>query len=83
MDNAGRVLLAVVGSILSLAFVSAVLSQKANTVNVLNAGSTGLANLITAATSPITGNQATTSYASASTGTFNSFLSQLENSYLQ
>jgi hypothetical protein len=37
--------------------VAVVLSPKAQTSNVIQSGSSGLANLITAATSPVTGGQ--------------------------
>lgn len=54
-DSALRAILAIAGSVLSLATVSVFFSQKANTTNVIGASSGGLSALITAATAPITG----------------------------
>lgn len=50
-----RVLATVVASIMGLAIISVILSQKSNTTAVINAGSTGLSGLITAATAPVSG----------------------------
>lgn len=53
-DSALRALVAVVGSVLSLALISAVLSPRANTSQVIGASAQGLEGLISAATAPIT-----------------------------
>jgi hypothetical protein len=76
MDGTVRALLAIVGSILGLAVLSTLLSQRAQTVGVIGAASSGLANLITAAESPVTGGQANTGSSSSGNlgGIFNSIL---------
>lgn len=48
-----RVLATVALSVIGLAFISVIVSQKSNTTGVINAGSAGLSGLITAATSPL------------------------------
>lgn len=75
-DSATRAILAIVGSILALATLSAVLSPKANTVAVVNASTSGLAGLINAATAPITGGGGGgfSGTSSGGLGAFNSFI---------
>ena len=65
MDQALRAGLAFVGAILSLAILSVILSQKAQTTSVIGAMSSGLSSLIGAAEAPVTG--ATTASSVAST----------------
>jgi hypothetical protein len=57
MNDFWSTLSGVVALIIGLAVVAVVLSPKAQTSNVIQSGSSGLANLITAATSPVTGGQ--------------------------
>ena len=54
-DNLINAIIAVVASIISLATISVILSKQANTSGVISSASTGLGNLIKAATSPVTG----------------------------
>lgn len=55
MKDAGHLLGALVASVLGLALVSVVISRNAATAQVIGAGSSGLATLISAATAPVTG----------------------------
>jgi hypothetical protein len=57
MNDFWSTLSGVVALIIGLAVVAVVLSPKATTSNVIQSGSSGLANLINAATSPVTGGQ--------------------------
>ena len=55
MSSFGRDVVGIVIALFGVAIVAIVLSQKANTTNVLSAGFTGLTNLLTTVLSPITG----------------------------
>jgi hypothetical protein len=59
MNDFWATLSGVVALIIGLAVVAVVLSPKATTSQVIQSGSSGLASLITAATSPVTGGGAT------------------------
>lgn len=55
MDTATRAILALVGSVMSLAILSVIISKNANTAGVISAASGGLSQLIGAAEAPVTG----------------------------
>lgn len=54
MNDLGRIMIALLSSVMGLALVSVLLSQKANTVGVINASTNGVSGLISAANAPIT-----------------------------
>lgn len=60
MNNAISAILAIVGGVIGLAIVSVLVSKNAQTPQVLGAGGSALANVITAAVSPVTGTGAAT-----------------------
>jgi PRD1 phage membrane DNA delivery len=55
MQNVSATIVGVVAMIIGLATLAVILSPKATTSQVIGTSSTGLANLINAATSPVTG----------------------------
>ena len=55
MNSAGNIIVAVISGVIGLAILAVVLSNSANTSNVLTSGFTGLTNLFTAVLKPITG----------------------------
>lgn len=61
MGEAGRALVSIVASIIGLSILSVVLSSRAQTAGVINAGASGLAAVLNAATSPVTGNSSSSS----------------------
>lgn len=60
MNDAISAMLAIVGGVIGLAIVSVLVSKNAQTPQVLGAGGSALANVITAAVSPVTGTGAAT-----------------------
>jgi len=60
MNNAISAILAIVGGVIGLAIVSVLVSKNAQTPQVLGASGNALANVITAAVSPVTGTGAAT-----------------------
>ena len=69
MDKGLGVLIAIWTALIGLAMVAILISQKAQTANVVQALASGGGNLISAATAPITGTTPTLSYPSSSTTT--------------
>jgi hypothetical protein len=59
MSKAEDALIAIVTGFISLAIISVIISSKAQTPSVISAFGSALANVISAATSPVTGNSAT------------------------
>jgi hypothetical protein len=55
MDNWGHTIIAFVALVIGLATTSVILSSKAQTSQVIKAGSQGLSSVIQAAVSPVTG----------------------------
>jgi hypothetical protein len=55
MGETGRALVSIVGSIIGLSILSVVLSQRAQTSSVIQAGASGLSSILSAATAPVTG----------------------------
>ena len=55
MSEGTRALTAIVAGAFGLAIIAVILSNQANTANVLTAGGSALAGVITAATGPVTG----------------------------
>ena len=58
MSEFGSSLVAVIMAIIGVAIVAVLVSQKAQTANVLNAGGTAISNVLGAALSPVTGSSA-------------------------
>lgn len=54
-DGAAKAIVGIAVAVISLATVSVILSSQAQTAGVINAGSSGLASIITAAVAPVTG----------------------------
>ena len=55
MGEAGRAVIAVVSSVIGLAILSVILSARANTAGVIQAGGQALSGVLGAATAPVTG----------------------------
>lgn len=55
MGNIGPTFLAVIGSVIGLAIVAVLVSQRAQTPSVISAGGSALASIIGAAVAPVTG----------------------------
>ncbi len=55
MGESGRAIVAILSSVIGLSIVAVVLSARSNTAGVLGAAGSALANVIGAATSPVTG----------------------------
>lgn len=55
MDDAGRAITVVIGSVITLATVATILSLRANTANVIGAGGNALSSVISAAVAPVSG----------------------------
>ena len=69
-NNITESIVTIVLSIIGLAFVATLVSKKANTVGVIQAGASGLANNVAVAESPVSGNSVSinTNYPTASFG---------------
>lgn len=76
MKDFGSALLAIFGGVISLAIVSVLVSQKAQTGSVIGAGGNALANVITAAVAPVTGASASVQTGSSSSTSINGILDQ-------
>jgi hypothetical protein len=59
MEHIGPTLITVIGSIVGLAIVAVLVSQKAQTSQVLQGAGSALARVISAAVGPVTGSQST------------------------
>ena len=59
MSNVGPTLIAVLGGIFTLAMVAVLVSQKANTSNVISGAGTALTSVINAAVGPVSGSTST------------------------
>lgn len=80
MGNSGaptRAILALVGSILSLAILSVIISKNANTAGVIQAATGGLSSLISTAEAPVTGGSSISGASFNPSSYFNSFLPSL------
>lgn len=67
MDKGLAVLVAIWTALIGLAMVAILISQKAQTSNVIQALTAGGANLITSATAPITGTAGSTTFPASGT----------------
>lgn len=70
MDHFWTSFVTIVTAIIGLAVIATLVSNKAQTAGVISAGSSGLANDIAAAVSPVTGSQATINTGSSGFGNF-------------
>ena len=68
MNSATVALAGIIAAVIGLAVVSILVSRKSNTPAVLYAGTSGLGNLITAATGPVMGSSGTGGLLSNSAG---------------
>ena len=66
MNNIWSGVVAILMAIIGVAILSVLVSNKANTANVLNAGSGAFANALSAAMAPVTGGSATINTGSSS-----------------
>jgi hypothetical protein len=71
LDHFWGGLVTVITAIIGLAVIATLVSNRAQTAGVISAGSSGLANDISAAVAPVTGSQATINTGSSGFGGFN------------